>query len=123
MGRNNGREFILKTSPIFLRHMGPALFVQSAKLRQQLTKSAVFALFSRYFDPRRLWIEESYETYYDTLEGHWSWWVRIEGHFAKMPGNLRQQCNAEVKSAIQSLAHKKGIPYTIHQLHLRLRTA
>src|ERR1700751_5623234 len=37
IGRNNGREFIRATSPIFLKHMGPALLLQSAGMRKQLT--------------------------------------------------------------------------------------
>jgi hypothetical protein len=43
--------------------------LESAKLRKQLTREAM---------------EESYDTYYDTPEGPWGWWVRIEGHFVQM---------------------------------------
>ena len=44
-----------------------------------------FRLFSRAFEPSRLSVGESYDTYYDSLEGHWGWWARIEGHFVQMP--------------------------------------
>lgn len=121
IGRNNGREFIQRTTPIFLRYMGPALLLESARMRKQLKKEEAFQLFSRGFSPSRLSVEESYETYYDTLEGHWGWWVRIEGHFIQMPAGRREDCNREVKNALLSLADQKGIPYTIHQLHVNLR--
>jgi len=123
IGRNNGREFIRATSPIFLRHMGPALLLQSAGMRKQLTKDAAWCLFTRVFSPNEISIEESYETYYDTLEGHWAWWVRIEGHFMKIPAEKKKACDQEVKSAISRLGQGKDIPYTLHQLHIRLRHA
>jgi ubiquinone/menaquinone biosynthesis C-methylase UbiE len=123
IGRNNGREFIYRTTPIFLKYMGPARLLESARLRKQLTKDEAFRLFAEVFDGSRLSIEESYDTYYDTLEGHWSWWVRIEGHFVQIPPKARQKCNAELKTAIQGLGEARGIPYTIHQLHLKLRNA
>jgi ubiquinone/menaquinone biosynthesis C-methylase UbiE len=121
IGRNNGREFIEKTTPIFLNYLGPAGLLESAKLRKQLTREAALGLFARSFDPARLSIEESYHTYYDTLEGHWGWWVRIEGHFVKMAVDKKRSCDQEVKSALQSLMGDQGIPYTIHQLHVKLR--
>ena len=121
IGRNNGKEFIQKTSPIFLKHMGPALLLDSARLRKQLTKDATLQLFSDGLDPSRLSVEESYNTYYDTLEGHWAWWVRIEGHFVKIPPHKKTECDGEVRVALESLAGPGGIPYTIHQLHVHLR--
>jgi len=121
VGRNNGREFIQKTSPIFLKYMGPALFVQSAKLRKQLTKDEAFALFAKYLNHRRLLIEESYNRYYDTLEGYLGWWVRIEGQFVRIPAEKREQCDSEVKKAISMLQEDRGIPYTIHELHVKIR--
>jgi ubiquinone/menaquinone biosynthesis C-methylase UbiE len=123
IGRNNGREFIPQTTPIFLKYMGPARLLDSARLRKELTKDAAFELFGKYFSPHQLSVGESYQTYYDTLEGHWSWWVRIEGQFVQTPLHTRQQCNAEVKTAIQTLTGERGIPYTIHQLHVQLRAA
>lgn len=119
IGRNNGREFIQKTSPIFLKYMGPALLLESARMRKQLTREETFLLFAKTFDPARLSVEESYETYYDSLEGHWGWWVRIEGHFVRIPPEKKRQCNDEVKAALSRLDGERGIPYTIHQLHVR----
>lgn len=121
IGRNNGREFIQKTSPIFLKYMGPARFLDSARLRKQLSRESALQLFSHNFDPGRLSVEESYDTYFDTLEGHWAWWVRIEGHFVKIPAQEKAACDREVKDALESLRGPNGIPYTIHQLHVSLR--
>lgn len=121
IGRDNGREFIQKTSAIFLKYMGPALLLDSARLRKQITRDAAVELFSKAFKPPRLSVEESFTTYYDTLEGHWAWWVRVEGHFVKIPAEKKVQCDGEVKKALQSLAEPRGIPYTIHELHVKLR--
>jgi len=123
IGRNNGREFIQKTTPIFLRYMGTAAFLDSARLRKQLTREEAFQLFSRHFETYRLSVEESFDTYYDCLEGHWAWWVRIEGQFIKIPPAKKQDCDRDVKKALESLAGERGIPYTIHQLHVRVRQA
>jgi len=121
IGRDNGREFIQKTTPIFLKYMGPALLLESARMRKQLTKEAAHQLFAKAFSPPELSIDESYQTYYDTLEGHWGWWVRIEGHFMQIPAARKEECDREVKNALQDLVEGRGIPYTIHQLHVRLR--
>jgi ubiquinone/menaquinone biosynthesis C-methylase UbiE len=123
IGRDNGREFIQKTSAIFLKHMGPALLLDSARLRKQLTRDAALQLFSKALDPQHLSVDESFTTYYDTLEGHWSWWVRVEGHFVKIPAEKKAQCDTQVRAALQSLAGPQGIPYTIHELHVKLRRA
>ena len=120
IGRDNGREFILKTTPIFLKYMGPALLLNSARMRKQLTKDAAFQLFAKNFGRSCVSIEESYDTYYDTLEGHWGWWVRIEGHFVQIPPDKKQACDSEVRQALLGLSEPQGIPYTIHQLHVRL---
>ena len=114
IGRNNGREFIWKTTPIFLKYMGPALLLESAAMRKQLTKQAALRVFESGFEKRRLVVEESQETYYDTLDGHWSWWVRIEGQFIKIPEDKKKVCDLEVKAALGSLATSRGIPYTVH---------
>lgn len=58
---------------------------------------------------------------FHTLEGHWAWWVRVEGHFVKIPPEKKAQCDQEVRSALQSLGEPRGIPYTIHELHVRVR--
>jgi ubiquinone/menaquinone biosynthesis C-methylase UbiE len=121
MGGDNGREFIQKTTPIFLKYMGPQLLLDSARMRKQITRDAALQLFSSQFDSRRLSVEESFQTYYDTLEGHWGWWIRIEGHFVKIPSEKKQDCDREVQQALKSLEEERGIPYTIHQLHVRVR--
>lgn len=121
IGRNNGREFIQSTTPIFLRYMGPALLLDSARMRKQISRQAAFDLFSAVFGTERLSVEESYETYYDTLAGHWGWWTRIEGHFVQVPVRQKRQCYRQVKKALLKLEQERGIPYTIHQLHVRLR--
>jgi len=123
IGRHNGREFIRGTTPVFLKYMGPALLLESANMRKQLSKDEALEFFGNRFHPCQLTIEESYETYYDTLEGHWAWWVRIEAHFLKIPSHRKEQCDREVKKVISSLKTDKGIPYTIHLLHVRLRCA
>jgi ubiquinone/menaquinone biosynthesis C-methylase UbiE len=121
IGRNNGREFIQATTPIFLKHMGPALLLESAKMRKQLTRDAAFKLFSQVFDPAKLSVEESFLTFHDTLEGHWAWWVRIEGHFMQIAPEKKKACDDEVKTAIAKLGSGNQIPYTIHLLHVKLR--
>ena len=121
IGRNNGHEFIRKTSPIFLKHMGPARFLESARMRTQLTRDEALRLFSGSFDPCHVSADESYDTYYDSLEKHWGWWVRIEGQFVAMPPEKKDACDQEVRKALSELSTKRGIPYTIHCLHLKLR--
>ena len=121
IGRDNGREVIQKTTPIFLKYMGPALLLASAQMRKQLKKDAAFELFAKSFPASQLSVEESYDTYYDTLEGHWGWWVRIEGHFMQLPLEKKRQCYQDVRDALLNLAEDHGIPYTIHQLHVKLR--
>jgi ubiquinone/menaquinone biosynthesis C-methylase UbiE len=119
-GRHNGQEFLRKTTPIFLRYMGPASLLTSASLRKQVTSDAARLLFESAFPPERVIVKESYQTYYDSLDGHWSWWIRAEGHFAGIPPDKRGQCDREIKEALCGLATEKGIAYTIHQIHVRL---
>lgn len=121
IGRNNGREFIQRTTPIFLRYMGPSRLLESARMRKQLTKDEAYRLFARVFDPSRLSVHESYDSYYDSLEGHLGWWVRIEGQMVQIPAEKREACDQDVRQALSTLQSEKGIPYTIHQLHVRLR--
>ena len=121
IGRNNGQEFIRKTSPIFLKYMGAARFLESARIRTQLTREEALRLFSGIFDPRHVSAVESYDTYYDSLEGHWGWWVRIEGQFVSMAPETRKACDREVRGALSDLSTEEGIPYTIHCLHLTAR--
>ncbi len=121
IGRNNGREFIRATSPIFMKHMGPALLLESVKMRKQLTKDQVLRLFARVFEPEQLSVEESYLTFHDTLEGHWAWWVRIEGQFMRIPAEKKKACDVDVKAALAALGTGDNIPYTIHQIHVKVR--
>lgn len=121
IGRYNGREFIQKTTPVFFKYLTPALIVEAASLRKQLTREAAVALFSRALGSRGLSVTESYHTYHDTLEGHWGWWVRIEGQFVNISQEIRDKCDQEVRAAISTLDTDKGIPYTVHLLHVRLR--
>lgn len=122
IGRNNGHEFIRQTTPIFLEYMGPVLLLRSAAMRKQLTKDEALRLFQRKFGRWHLTVDESYQTYYDTLEGHWSWWVRIEGHFIQIPAEKKKDCDREVKDAVAALQTERGIPYTIHLLHVKARS-
>jgi ubiquinone/menaquinone biosynthesis C-methylase UbiE len=121
IGRKNGREFIKQTTPIFLRYMGPSLLLESASMRKQLSLEQAMELFSRRFSPSELRVDESFDTYYDTLDGHWGWWVRIEGQFFKMPDDRKEACENDVQHALAELQTEQGIPYTIHSLHVRLR--
>jgi ubiquinone/menaquinone biosynthesis C-methylase UbiE len=122
LGRNNGREFIQKTTPIFFKYMGPARLLASARMRKQLAREEAVRLFERVFTSSRLSVDESYDTYYDTLAGHWGWWVRIEGHFMNFPSQQKDACYDEVRAAIATLAGPDlAIPYTIHKLHVHLR--
>jgi ubiquinone/menaquinone biosynthesis C-methylase UbiE len=125
IGRQNGREFIRATTPIFLKYMGPAGLLRAAGLRKQLAREAAEDAFGRHFavnGPRpRCEITESYTTYFDTLEGHWNWWVRIEGQMIDIPPEKREACDRDVKAALAALATDQGVPYTIHLLHVRIR--
>jgi ubiquinone/menaquinone biosynthesis C-methylase UbiE len=121
IGRNNGREFIKKTTPVFFKYLTPAMMVEAVSSRQQLTLEAATALFREAFDSAALSVTESYHTYYDTLEGHWAWWVRIEGQFINVPPDKKSQCDEAVRAAISTLQTPDGIPYTVHLLHVRLR--
>ena len=120
IGRNNGREFVRATTPIFLKHLGAKGLLDAAALRKQLTLEEARTLFAGEFGESRLEVSESHDTYYDTLEGHWGWWVRIEGQFVQIPPDRKEQCDADVKAALARLDTDQGIPYTLHELHVRL---
>jgi len=120
IGRHNGKEFIKQTSPIFYKFIPPRTLMESASMRQQMTVEAADNLFRPVFK-ERLSVTESYHTYFDTLEGHWSWWCRIEGQFVNISPEVRSECDREVKSALAELDTEKGIPYTIHLLHVSVR--
>jgi ubiquinone/menaquinone biosynthesis C-methylase UbiE len=123
VGRDAGLEFVKKTTPIFLRYMGLAWLVESAKMRKHLSRDGAEGLFGNTFPADRLSVTEEYRTYHDDLEGHWSWWVpRLGAHFAAMPQDKREQCDRESREAIASLATADGIPYEVHLLHVKLRS-
>ena len=121
IGRNNGREFIRKTSPIFFRYVKPARLIEAAALRKQLSLAEATALFRSAFDADELTVHESYHTFYDSLDGHWAWWVRIEGQTLDVAPEQKAECDAAVRAALATLETRQGIPYTVHLLHVRLR--
>jgi len=124
VGRDAGRDFVKKTSPIFMKYMGLGWVVESAKMRKHLSRDGAEELFRKAFAGERLTVEEEFKTYYDDLEGHWSWWVpRLGAHFANMPQEKREQCDKECRDAIASLGTGEGIPYEVHLLHVRVRNA
>jgi ubiquinone/menaquinone biosynthesis C-methylase UbiE len=124
VGRDTGHDFVTKTTPIFIRYMGLGWIVESAKMQKHLTRDETEQLFQGAFPSERLLVDELYETHYDDLEGHWSWWIsRLSGHFAKMPDDKREQCDREAREAIASLATEEGIPFGVHVLHVRVRAA
>ena len=121
IGKHNGREFIKKTSPVFFRYVKPARLIEAASLRKQLSLAEATELFRKEFDAEQLSVEESYHTFYDTLEGHWAWWVRIEGQTMDVAPEKKAECDAAVRAALATLETEQGIPYTVHLLHVRLR--
>jgi hypothetical protein len=64
---------------------------------------------------------EEYTTYYDTVEGHLGWWVRIEPQLLAIPPEVRAACDAEIRTALGRLDEGAGVPYTMHTVHVRLR--
>jgi ubiquinone/menaquinone biosynthesis C-methylase UbiE len=121
IGRRNGREFIQSTSRVFLKYLTLAQMVEAVSLRKQLQLEEATTLFQETFGVDGLTVSESYHTYYDTLDGHWGWWVRIEGQLVDIPPDRRAECDREVRAALTQLETPQGIPYTIHLLHVRLR--
>jgi ubiquinone/menaquinone biosynthesis C-methylase UbiE len=121
VGPNNGHEFNRVTTPLMRKYMGRAYMAAAAKMQRQISRDQALEMFRRVLGPEGLTVEESNRTYYDTLDGHWGWRVRIEGHFSRIPAEKRQAFDAEVREALGGLATTKGIPYTIHQLRVRLR--
>ncbi|HET9179979.1 MAG TPA: class I SAM-dependent methyltransferase [Terriglobia bacterium] len=122
VGRWNGREFIHKTTPIFFKYMGAAQLFASARLRQQFTASAAMDLFKNALPGKTIHIQEIYRTYYDTLAGHWRWWVRIAGQLDCLSQAERSGCEKEIRDALQELEGPSGIPFTTHVLHAKITT-
>lgn len=121
IGKHNGRDFIKKTTPVFFRYLTPARMIEAASLRKQLSVEEATALFRGGFDEAGLTVEESYHTFYDSLDGHWAWWVRIEGQLVAVAPDKKAECDAAVRAALATLQTEQGIPYTVHLVHVRLR--
>lgn len=120
VGRWNGREFINKTTPVFLKYMGAMKLFASARLRKQFTAQEAADLFSQALPDRPVKVRELYKTYNDTLEGHWRWWVRLGGQLDTIRQSERSQCEEEVRLALRQLEGPEGIPYTVHVLHAKV---
>lgn len=120
-GRSSGREFTPVISPIYSRYLGLNGLLESAKRRLALDADETRKLFEKHFDGTHLEVEDVYRTFHDTLDGHWGWWVRIEGHFADLADADRAACDDEVRAALSGLATDEGIPYTMHMVHVKLR--
>lgn len=121
-GRGTGQEFIGITSGILLRHLGLAGWLASAKLRKQLTLEQARELFGRGMPGRDVHVRELVQTHFDTLEGHWAWFVRLEGHFAGLEPAARSDCFGEIRQALRGLQTDAGIPYTTRILHVSMRS-
>ena len=118
-GRYSGKEFIEATSPVYRKYLGFRQWLQTAKRRQGLTLEQVQDVFGRAFGAR-VSAKETYELHYDTLAGHMGWWVRIRGHFDEIDPKDREACDREIDEAIAATGTEKGIPYTVHLIHVRL---
>lgn len=120
IGRDIGVEFIRATTPIFMRYMGPKALLEAAKMRTQFTRDGAAAFFGQRFGAKRVRVDEVYETYYDTVEGHLGWWVRIEPQLLAIPPEKKADCDRDVRLALSKLDQGKGVPYTMHQIHVRV---
>jgi ubiquinone/menaquinone biosynthesis C-methylase UbiE len=120
IGRDIGREFIRATTPIFMKYMGPKALLDAAKMRTQFTREGAAEYFRERFGDR-VQVDEVYETYYDTVEGHLGWWVRIEPQLLAIPEAKKAACDRDIRAALAGLDQGKGVPYTMHQIHVRLR--
>jgi len=119
-GRWTGREFIRATTPVYMRHLGPALLFRAVGLRRQFTVPETVELFSRAFPQENVRVTESFETHYDTLESHMGWWIRFEGQLGGLPTDRLETCRAEVSQALSRLGTERGIPYTTHLIHVEV---
>jgi ubiquinone/menaquinone biosynthesis C-methylase UbiE len=119
-GRWTGREFIRATTPVYMRHLGPALLFRAVGLRRQFTVPETVELFSRAFPQENVRVTESFETHYDTLESHMGWWIRFEGQLCGLPTDRLETCRTEVSQALSRLGTEWGIPYTTHLIHVEV---
>ena len=120
IGKDAGKDFLRKISPIYFKKLSARQVLDMASERQRLTTEDVENAFRPVFGNRNLDIIETFETFYDTLEGHWSWWCRIEGQFENMDPETRQECDNAAREALKSLETENGIPYTAHLFHVRV---
>lgn len=119
-GRYSGREFTAKTTRIFQKYLGSKGVLGSASVRQMLTRDKTETAFAAAFGPGRVRVEESIQTVHDSLEGHWAWYVaRSAPHFEAI-GEKADECLAEVRAAIATLAEPEEIPYSVHMIHVGL---
>jgi ubiquinone/menaquinone biosynthesis C-methylase UbiE len=121
IGRDIGREFIRATTPIFMKYMGPKRLLEAARLRTQFTKDEAAEFWGARLGRENVTVDEVYETYYDTVEGHLGWWVRIEPQLLALAGEKKDACERDIKTALAALDQGKGVPYTMHQIHVRAR--
>lgn len=47
--------------------------------------------------------------------------MRIEGQTLDIAPEKKADCDAAVRAALATLETERGIPYTVHLLHVRLR--
>ncbi len=119
-GCNNGRDFVRATTPVYAKYMGLRELVEAAKLRHQLPRDEAEALFASAFGADRVAVDEVYETYYDTAEGHLGWRVRVAPQLLAIPAERREECDRDLRAALAAVQTDQGVPFTIHQLHLRV---
>jgi ubiquinone/menaquinone biosynthesis C-methylase UbiE len=119
-GKHSGKEFVSKTTPVYFKYLTPRQLMSAARAQQRLTVEDIENAFRPLFGSRNLTVSDSYHTYYDSLEGHWSWRCRVEG-IVGVPEEKKAEYDSDVKAAIASLTTEKGIPYTVHLVHLKLR--
>jgi ubiquinone/menaquinone biosynthesis C-methylase UbiE len=65
-GRETGKEFIRKTTPVLFKHLSPKQIMDAALSQQRLTVETTKKAFGRAFSARNLTVSESYHTYYDS---------------------------------------------------------
>lgn len=119
-GCNNGRDFVRATTPVYSKYMGLRELVAAAKLRHQLPRDEAAALFGRAFGRDRVVADEVYATYYDTVEGHLGWQVRVAPQLLAIPAERREECDRELRAALAAIQTDQGVPYTIHQVRVRV---
>ena len=119
-GSNNGRDFVRATTPVYSKYLGLRELVAVAKLRHQLARDEAEALFGKAFGAHRVVVDEAYETYYDTVEGHLGWHVRAAPQLVAIPAERREECDRAVRAALAAIQTDQGVPFTIHQLHVRV---